>query len=77
MEVCIAFQSFHANCNERVFAFVLVAVILGATSSWEDPYLKEVHVYMEVVLAVFFVCEFCVRMWCISADAKYCGMKGK
>ncbi|XGW35628.1 hypothetical protein V3C99_019103 [Haemonchus contortus] len=32
---------------------------------------------MEVVLAVFFVCEFCVRMWCISADAKYCGMKGR
>ncbi|KAK6061322.1 Ion channel [Cooperia oncophora] len=32
---------------------------------------------MEVTLALFFICEFCVRMWCISADAKYCGIKGR
>ncbi|KAK6031263.1 hypothetical protein OSTOST_02589, partial [Ostertagia ostertagi] len=58
-----------------VFGVVLIAVILGATTTWEDPLIREVHFYMEVTLAVFFICEFCVRMWCISADAKYCGIK--
>ncbi|KAL6725029.1 hypothetical protein Aduo_019854 [Ancylostoma duodenale] len=61
-----------------VFGFVLVAVVLGATSySWNDPVLKEVHLYMESILALFFLCEFSVRMWCVSADAKYVGYRGR
>ncbi|KAK6734846.1 hypothetical protein RB195_018186 [Necator americanus] len=61
-----------------VFSFVLMAVVLGATSyAWDDYFLKEVHLYMESVLALFFLSEFFVRMWSVSADAKYVGCRGR
>ncbi|ETN77260.1 Ion channel [Necator americanus] len=55
-----------------------MAVVLGATSyAWDDYFLKEVHLYMESVLALFFLSEFFVRMWSVSADAKYVGCRGR
>lgn len=60
-----------------VFGIVLLAIILGATYKWQNSSLRDFHFYMEAALAFFFICEFCVRMWCVAADAKYAGFRGR
>uniref|UniRef100_A0A1I7XFL8 Ion_trans domain-containing protein n=1 Tax=Heterorhabditis bacteriophora TaxID=37862 RepID=A0A1I7XFL8_HETBA len=46
---------------------------LSSRSAW---YHFDIYFYMEVTLAVFFLSEFLIRMWAVSADAKYIGLKG-
>ncbi|VDP01635.1 unnamed protein product [Heligmosomoides polygyrus] len=71
--VCVGETPLDDRCC--VFGIVLLAIILGATYKWQNSSLRDFHFYMEAALAFFFICEFCVRMWCVAADAKYAGFR--
>ncbi|CAJ0943910.1 unnamed protein product, partial [Mesorhabditis belari] len=61
-----------------IFVFVLISVIVGALAdaSPDDKTFYNVNFIMEVVLAIFFILEFAIRIWSIGADAKYKGFRG-
>ena len=42
--------------------------ISGTSSKFE---FSDAHFYLEIFLAIFFCVEFIVRLWSVTADAKY------
>ncbi|CAJ0575935.1 unnamed protein product, partial [Mesorhabditis spiculigera] len=64
--------------NFIIFFFVLVSVLLGAVAdaSRDNKMFYNINFITEVILAIYFISEFSVRMWAIGADVKYRGVWG-
>ncbi|XP_072015372.1 potassium voltage-gated channel subfamily KQT member 1-like [Amphiura filiformis] len=64
-----------------VFSVVLVCLIFSVLSTIEDHELKDladtVLFYMEVLLVVFFSCEYAVRLWSAGCRQQYQGILGR
>ncbi|CAB3399586.1 unnamed protein product [Caenorhabditis bovis] len=60
-----------APYHSLIFTLVIINIILGAAASANDDLVSWSHFYLEVVLVLFFILEFIVRLWSVKADAKY------
>lgn len=70
--ICFNFPSFPV-----IFGLVITNLILGAATNENDDLVSRVHFFLEIFMIVFFIVEFCVRLWSVRADAKYRTRYGK